>query len=125
MSEPANKNGHRRRELRRRVIAASTHCGLCDLPLDKTLGFVPGKHGAKCRGNCTGCVPHDQRVEVDEIIPRAHGGNPLDRRNVICMHRACNRFKSTLSLAEARRRWAQKTAQTPPSRPEIVPSPGW
>ena len=97
-------NGHRRRELRARVLAEETHCALCGGPVDQTLTVVPGMHGPRCPGptSCAGCAPHPRRAEVDEDVPRSRGGSPLARDNCRLMHRACNRWKSTMTLAEAR-----------------------
>lgn len=102
MATPAaNANGHRRRQLRTRVLAEETHCAICGGYVDKTLGMVRGKHGPKCAGPpCTGCVPHDMRPEVDEDLPRSRGGSPYDRANCRLMHRACNRAKSNRTIAE-------------------------
>lgn len=102
---PANANGHRRREIRKRVLAEEHDCALCDKPVDKTLSFIRGQHGPRCRGgDCTGCVPHPLRPEVDEDLPRSRGGSPLDRANTRLMHRVCNKWKGTMTLAEARAR---------------------
>lgn len=95
-----NANGHRRRQLRARVLAEETHCALCGGWVDKTLGMTPGKHGPRCPGNCTGCIPHDMRAEVDEDLPRSRGGSPYERGNCRLMHRACNRAKSNRTIAE-------------------------
>lgn len=46
------------------------------------------------------------RPEVDEDIPRARGGSPYDRDNCRLMHRACNAWKSTMTLTEARNKRA-------------------
>lgn len=73
MPNPRNRNGHRRRQLRQRVLAHFTHCALCGQPIDKTLHHLdPGA------------------PEVDEIIPVSRGGDPLDWRNVQLAHRVCN-----------------------------------
>ena len=79
-----NANGHRRRQLIARVKARDTHCAICGGLL------VPD-------------APHlDPRSTViDEDIPRARGGSPLDPSNCNATHRACNQWKSTLTLAEA------------------------
>lgn len=82
----ANANGHRRRQLAQRIKATSTHCALCDQPLNP---------------NATWPAP-DSTV-IDENIPRAKGGSPLDPDNTNAMHAACNRWKSTMTLAEARK----------------------
>lgn len=79
MSDGANPryaNGHRRRRLRRRVLAHYTHCALCGRPVDKTL--PPNDPGAP---------------EVDEITPISLGGNPLLWSNVQLAHRICNQRK--------------------------------
>lgn len=99
-STPANANGHRRRELRARVLAEEARCALCGGHVDKARGMTPGAHGPRCKGNCNGCIPDDQRGEVDEDLPRARGGSPYDRANTHLMHRACNRAKGTRTIAE-------------------------
>lgn len=76
-SNPRYKNGHRRRQLRQRILATETHCALCGLPVDKTL--PPDDPGAP---------------EVDEIIPVSLGGDPLKRSNTQLAHRICNQRKS-------------------------------
>lgn len=112
-TQPANANGHRRRELRARVWAEEHRCALCGGSIDKTRGMQPGAHGPRCKGNCTGCIPDDMRGEVDEDLPRARGGSPYDRANTHLMHRRCNRLKGTLTIAEFH---ARATQQQPPTR---------
>lgn len=103
MAAPANANGHRRRQLVARVRTEEDHCGICDQPIDKTLTFTPRQHGPRCTNpDCTGCIPDPMRGEVDEIIPRAHGGSPLTRANTHHVHRQCNSLKGTRSLEWAR-----------------------
>jgi hypothetical protein len=100
-----NANGHRRRELVTRVWAEETNCALCNKPVNKTLKNTPGGHGKKCPGGtCKGCTPHPLRGVVDEDIPRIRGGSPYDRKNCHLMHHRCNRWKSTMTLTEARER---------------------
>lgn len=114
-----NANGHRRRELVKRVWAEENNCALCDRPVDKTLKMTPGGHSKKCPGGtCTGCIPHPMRGEVDEDIPRSRGGSPYERANCHLMHRECNRWKSTMTLAEARQKRHKQTAK-------VQASPGW
>lgn len=82
---PVNANGHRRRELVRRVKAEETHCALCGGFVDQALPFL------------------DPRAAVvDEDLPRARGGSQYDRTNCHLMHRQCNQWKSTMTLAEAK-----------------------
>jgi len=104
MATPAhNANGHRRRELRKRVLAEESRCALCDLQVDKTLTYTSGEHGPRCASTeCKGCIPHPGRPEVDEDIPRSRGGSPYERSNCRLMHRKCNQWKSAMTLAEAR-----------------------
>ena len=102
MSVPLNRNGAARRKVRAQVLAEETHCHLCGEPVDKTLTMAWGQHGPRCKGDgCPGCVPHELRPEVDELIPREHGGDPLDRSNCRLSHRRCNRDKYIASKRPA------------------------
>lgn len=73
---PRRQNGHRRNQLRARVLARDNHCWapFCGQPVDKTL--PPGL---------------DASPEVHEIIPVSRGGDPLSLDNCVLTHRACNR----------------------------------
>lgn len=104
MTTPAaNANGHRRRQLVARILAEEDHCGICDQPVDKALTFLTGQHGPRCTSpDCEGCIPHPERAEVDEIIPRALGGSPTSRANTHLVHRRCNQVKRYDSLEWAR-----------------------
>lgn len=73
MGNPRQANGHRRRQLRARVLREEDDCWRCGQPVDKTL--PPYQDGSP---------------EVDEIIAVADGGDPLDRNNVRLAHRLCN-----------------------------------
>lgn len=98
-SQPANANGHRRRQTRAQVLATETHCALCGGEVDKNLTFEWGKHSPRCRSeSCPGCVPHPMRGEVDEITPRSRGGSAIDRDNTRLVHRKCN-LDRALALA--------------------------
>lgn len=123
MTERHNANGHRRRELTTRVKAEEHTCALCDKPVDKTLNMTPGGHGKKCPGGeCTGCIPHPMRGEVDEDIPRSRGGSPYLRSNCHLLHRTCNRWKSTMTLTEARTKLHASGAHAPIT---VTASPVW
>lgn len=72
-SNPRRANGHRRNQVRAQVLREEHDCWLCGLPVDKEL------------------PPHlDGSPEVDEIVPIALGGNPIDRSNCRLAHRLCN-----------------------------------
>lgn len=93
-NNPRYANGHRRRQLRARVLASETQCALCGKTVDKTLGMQPGVHGPRCTTQaCPGCVPHPMRAEVDEIVPVSQGGSPYERSNTQLAHRICNQRK--------------------------------
>ena len=77
MSNPRNANGHRRRQLRAKVLAEETDCHLCGLPVDQALK-----------------TPHPLSPEVHELVPVSKGGDPLDRANCRLTHRRCNRAQS-------------------------------
>lgn len=71
-------NGHRRRQLRARILATETTCGICGQTVDKTLGRQPDG------------TWHPLSPEIDEIIPVSLGGDPLARSNTRLAHRICN-----------------------------------
>lgn len=73
MANPRRANGHRRDQLRARVLREENDCWLCGQPVDKTL--PPYLSGSP---------------EVDEIVPVSLGGDPLDRNNTHLSHRICN-----------------------------------
>ena len=98
------RNGHRRRELRARVLRTETNCALCGEIVDKTL-----------------VNPDPMAPVVDEDIPRIRGGSPYDRNNCHLMHRSCNRWKATMTLAEAK----AKREHPYLDPPQIKASPGW
>jgi 5-methylcytosine-specific restriction endonuclease McrA len=77
-ANPRYANGHRRRNLRTRILREETHCGICGGEVDKT---IP--------------TPDPMSAEIDEIIPISQGGDPLDRANCQLTHRICNRCKSS------------------------------
>ena len=92
---PRVKNGAARRNVRARVLAEESMCGVCGEPVDKTLGFIPNTHSKRCADpSCTGCVPDPMRPEVDEIIPVHRGGSPIDRSNCRLTHRRCNQSRN-------------------------------
>lgn len=72
-------NGNARRKLRKRVASLGLPCALCGKPIDYSL--PPG---------------HPMSYELDEAVPLALGGDPLDPRNVQPAHRICNERKGDL-----------------------------
>ena len=70
---PRNANGHRRRQVRARVLAEEDTCWLCGLPVDKTLK-----------------TPDPGSPEIDEVLPISLGGSPIKRSNTRLAHRLCN-----------------------------------
>ena len=115
MTTPAaNANGHRRRQLRKRVLAEETHCAIGGELVDKTLTILRGAHGPRCKGNnCPGCIPHPQRAEVDEDTPRSRGGSPYDRANTRLVCREHNQIKGAMTLAEIKAKLNADTLRTP------------
>lgn len=95
MPDIRSANGHRRRQVRARVLAEETDCHLCGQPVDKTLPrWLPGS------------------PEVDEIIPVSLGGSPTDRANCRLSHRLCNvrkgngtRIPKTVATLKRVRQW--------------------
>lgn len=77
-ANPRYANGHRRRNLRTRILREEHQCGICGHDVDKT---IP--------------TPDPFSAEIDEIVPIALGGDPLDRKNCRLAHRVCNRCRST------------------------------
>lgn len=97
---PRNANGHRARQLRARVLAEGGPCGLCGRPVDTSLpAGLPAS------------------PEVDHIIPVSRGGAVYDRANAVIIHRACNNWKSNLTLNEAR----AKLAGNAPRKAQLTP----
>lgn len=97
MGNPRQRNGHRRRELTKRVKAEEPNCALCGKPIQPGLHYLDPNSGV-----------------IDEDIPVSRGGSPLDRTNCHHMHRACNRWKNTMTLTEAKTKLNGETKPTPP-----------
>lgn len=118
-SNPRNANGHRRRQLRRRLLARDSHCALCHGPLDPHAPYrLPGHHSPRCPGPpCTGCTPNPAYPVIDEDIPVSRGGNPLDPNNTALMHYACNAWKADRTLAEALADLTQHNTAGPAAQP--------
>lgn len=78
MGNPRSKNGHRRRELLKRVRAMGDPCWICELPIDTDMP-----------------AGHPLSLEVDELVPVSHGGSPTDFSNTAAAHRCCNNWRRT------------------------------
>lgn len=112
-TNPRNANGHRRRELRKRKLAAGGYCTWpgCPWPTEH-LGLalvnqLKAEHGATAHH-------HPHYPEVDEIHHTSRGGDPLSHENTRLLHRWCN---------EQRSNKPDSAARTP--APRITASPGW
>ena len=92
-ANPRYANGHRRRQVRARVLREETHCALCGNQVDKTL-----PHGL------------EGSPEVDEIIPVSLGGSPYLRSNCRLVHRLCNQKRGNGLRQQQRRRVRDFTA---------------
>lgn len=87
-SRPCYANGHRRRTLRKRVMARGEPCAICGEPIDYSLP-----------------AGHPRAFELDEIVSRWRGGSPTDAGNVQPAHRECNqrKYREERAAAEGRR----------------------
>jgi len=94
-SNPRNANGHRRRVLRKRIKSLGLPCAICGKPIDYSLP-----------------AGHPMSYELDEIVPVALGGDPLDESNVQPAHRICNERKGakTHLNRSAKRKAARSSA---------------
>ncbi len=81
-SNPRRANGTRRNRIRREIAAQGLPCALCGQPIDYDAPYFLDD----------GKVNPDAFV-VDEIIPVARGGNPLDINNCQPAHSRCNLAK--------------------------------
>ena len=85
MSQPTpNASGHRRKQLRVKVLREEDICWLCGHDVDKELK-----------------TPHPMSPEVHHLIPLNKGGAMFDRNNVRLTHRRCNRDQSDRMPARA------------------------
>ena len=101
-------NGHRYRQLQKRVRSWGDPCALCKQPIDYSLTtYVDPRDGRRKR--------HPMSFEVDHIVPIAQGGDPYDPANAQASHRICNQMKS-----DGRR----SRKKPPPPRPNGLPNSG-
>lgn len=97
---PRRRNGHRRNQLRARVLAAYDTCAICGQLVDKTLKW-----------------PHPMSAEVDEEVPVSRGGDPYSFANCQLVHRYCNQIKGNHTDDYAR----AKLNGQPRPRPTSIP----
>ena len=84
---PRYANGNARRKLRNRVRSLGLPCAICGKPIDYSL---PARH--------------PMSYELDEVLPVALGGDPLDPLNVQPTHRICNERKGVSHGAPSKRK---------------------
>lgn len=101
---PRRANGTRRNSIRERLKASGRPCGICGLPIDYSAPYrlVVGRGRD---GKPITRINPDAFV-VDEIVPVARGGDPLDISNCQPAHYKCN---------------ARKGASLPGTRPVRAP----
>lgn len=75
---PRYANGHRRRELRKSLLAVGGTCPWPGCPW-------PGQEFDRALHHLD-----DRAPVVDEIVPISRGGSPLTRENTRLLHRWCN-----------------------------------
>ena len=83
---PRRANGARRNQIISRWRAIGDPCHLCGKPIDYSLGMVVDKRTGKKR-------MHPMAFVVDEIVPVAQGGDPLQFSNTQPAHWVCNARK--------------------------------
>ena len=94
---PRNQNGNKRKKARAWVFATFDHCGICGLPVDKSLKPYRDERTGKM-------VFPPMMGEVDEIIPVSLGGSPYDHENLRLAHRICNQKRGNKMRRNTARR---------------------
>lgn len=97
-TDPRRANGHRRNQLRARLLATTTVCEVCGEALNRAI--PPG---------------HPLAPEVDERVPIAAGGNPLDRGGTRLIHAQCNKAEW--------QRWRRRVRRV--AMPVVVTARSW
>lgn len=82
-SNPRQRNGARRRAIKRRWQSIGDPCHICGKPIDYSLGMIVDTSTGKRR-------PHPMSLAIDEIIPVSLGGDPFDFSNTRPTHWICN-----------------------------------
>ena len=79
---------------RKIVLATQDVCGICGMPVDKTLKY-----------------PDPMCAVVDHVIPIDRGGSPDDLSNLQLAHMCCNREKSDKLIIENRPANSKKASE--------------
>ena len=100
MTRPDKNGPHRAvfEKNKRRIMREQDVCGICGLPVDKTLRF-----------------PDPMSPVIDHIIPVDKGGHPSAMENLQLAHMMCNRQKADKLLQPAARQIENK-----PSLPQLL-----
>lgn len=98
---PRRANGSARTKLRRWLKAQGRPCWICR---------AFGKNG-----DIDYSLPHlhPYAFEVDELVPVALGGDPLDRANVDAAHRCCNQWRGAMTVEQVLAKAAEGRASAP------------
>ena len=97
---PRRANGHRRDQIREKWRAIGDPCHICGEPIDYSLGWIEAEEPDPATGELvTKRRMHPRAFVVDEIVPVAKGGDPLDFGNTQPAHWECNAAKGDGSRA--------------------------
>lgn len=88
---------------KKRILASESVCGICGLPVDKTLKY-----------------PDPMSPSIDHIIPIDRGGHPSDISNLQLAHWKCNRMKAN-KLIFASRKGNQPADQMTDNSNRVLP----
>lgn len=103
---PDHDGTHRKafERAKRAILASETICGICGLPVDKSLKY-----------------PDPMAPCIDHIIPIDRGGHPSDRENLQLAHWKCNRAKSDKLVFNPVKTNAAKTEDTINNSNRVLP----
>lgn len=110
---PRYANGTARRKLRRWLKAQGRPCWICRAfgksgDIDYSLDHL-----------------HPYAFEVDELVPVALGGDPLDRANVDAAHRCCNQWRGAMTVEQVLARAASGRMDAPDRSADGSTSRDW
>ena len=87
MTDRTGLKGRPRRNVIATVRSLGQPCWLCGYPIDLSLDTQRDPLGSS----------------VDEVVPRSHGGDPLDLANLRHAHRICNTSRGNRTPSDALR----------------------